>query len=208
MYKTSCMKLITLLLFTLFSGYCHGQQTDSIYIKPLGWILREPENPTELDNSTFRNLKEGLQYSDKSDYRQLLLSRHRNYDPIVILGVSSQDIRFWCGINILTYSSFPDSYEAALTAMLQSLGSLNNTISFDTASSVETIDGLQFHQVIVKRAFQTFKLPPDITYWYYTFQNDYEFQVSITYADKETGEELLRIFRNSRFEKFRHVKSY
>ncbi len=217
------MRVILLISLISCLDICTAQNADSVKFKILQWTLTIPSNANDFDRAIFQDIKNGIQNTDNIDYRTLL--RQANYDaeqPIFTVNkkddIARDDINEKTSDNIFSaaivkadYNTWLKSYFDMIgnqTQWINALEKRGNRFRYDTASSVENIDGLIFHTYFLKSVDTKGEISTGNDYWFYTFVNSYELRIEINYSDEKFGEEYLRILRNSKFRKLKQVKAY
>jgi len=83
--------------------------------------------------------------------------------------------------------------------ILESLRTQAPAIKIDTLSSVETIDGLEFHKFQIITTYQS-KLVMN-TLMYSRLYKGFDYGINISYTDESVGKELQLILASSKFDK-------
>ena len=177
-----------------------GKVEGNIYTsQEIGWTIEIPEGWTVIDKEKIKKTREkGLEAIEET------MGEKVNYSGLKNL-ISFQKDQF----NIFQSSSEPfdvgyegqwEENNAALKEVLYTTY-LNQGIKSDSsATTIEKIDGLEFKRY----SFTIYSPQGEVILKQILFSrliNGFDFGVNINYNNDEDRDELLRVFRNSKFKK-------
>ena len=179
------MRLIILTLIltiTLLSGkgQVTSKQSHQFQFPQVGWKIKVPSDFTIMDSATtdFGTTKTLITFS-KGQY---------NFFSSTITAFDPERDGDWNEVN-----------SKLKNVILETLRTQAPAIKSDTSSSVETIDGLEFHKFQIITTYQS-KLVMN-TFMYSRLHKGFHYGINISYTDENVGKELQLILASSKFDK-------
>jgi hypothetical protein len=184
------MRLIILTLIltiTLLSVKSQVKQSHQFQFLQVGWKIKVPPEFTIMDsaqvaamgdNGAFGTTKTLISFS-KGQY---------NFFSSTITPFDPQRDGDWNEVN-----------SKLKNVILETIRTEASVIKIDTSSSVETIDGLEFHKFQIITTYQS-KLVMN-TLRYRRLYKGFDYGINISYTDENVGKELELILASSKFDK-------
>ena len=187
------MRLIILTLIltiTLLSGrgQVTSKQDHQFQFPQVGWKIKVPSDFTIMDSAQVAVMDNTANDSGTSKTLISFSKGQYNFFSSTITPFDPARDGDWNGVN-----------SKLKNVILETLRTQAAAIKIDTSSSVETIDGLEFHKFQIVTTYQS-KLVMH-TLRYRRLHKGFDYGINISYTDENVGNELQSILASSKFDK-------
>ena len=188
------MRLIILTLIltiTLLSGrgQVTSKQDHQFQFPQVGWKIKVPSDFTIMDSAQVAAMddKSATDFGTTKTLISFTKGQY-NFFSSTITPFDPERDGDWNEVN-----------SKLKNVILETLRTQASAIKIDTSSSVETIDGLEFHKFQITTTYQN-KLVMN-TLRYRRLHKGFDYGINISYTDENVGKELQLILASSKFDK-------
>jgi hypothetical protein len=193
------LTLILTITFLSGKGQVTSKQSHQFQFPQVGWKIKVPSDFTIMDSAQVAAMGDkdanaiNNTYGTTTDFgtTKTLISFNKgqyNFFSSTITPFDPERDGDWNEVN-----------SKLKNVILETLRTQASTIKIDTLSSVETIDGLEFHKFQIITTYQS-KLVMN-TFRYRRLHKGFDYGINISYTDENVGKELQLILASSKFDK-------
>lgn len=188
------------LLLVLFSSQTKGQSSQGtpFYNKTFKWTITIPPGFNPMSQEEWAKAEEKGASAIENTFGEKIENRAITLFAYKLDTFHSMDANYQ-PFSVDVDGDYSESFTAISEMLVETFLTEMPTIAFDSSSSKELIDGLEFHCFKLKLSF-----PNNTNLWMLMYSRLFgknEFTINFLYKEEEKGKEMLNAWRKSRFER-------